>query len=443
MKRPTMMDAPRDARPWLLLLCAALAPVAFAQSMFRGDAAHSGVLASAAPRQAPRIKWTFPTGDRIVSSPVWHAGTLYVGSDDGQLYAIDAATGRQRWQLRTGGPVASTPAVADGRVYVVSYAGGLHAVDAASGALLWKFAAGGERRFEARGLHGQQPRAQTFADPFDVFLSSPLVVQGTVYFGSGDGHVYALDAKDGTLRWKFRTGDVVHASPAHADGRIFIGSWDGRFHALDAASGRELWHFQGNVDTLMANQQGFQSSPAVVEGTVYTGSRDAHVYAFDAATGREKWRFSTGASWVISSPAVADGRVHFATSDSSLYHVIDAATGKPVHQQPTRAYVFSSPVLASDVVLLGVLNGTLQARDRSSGALLWEFRTDAARDNRGWVLSADGRFNFPMIFHSGWREAMAAGTERQWSVGSFFSTPLVVDGVIYIGSADGTLYALE
>jgi eukaryotic-like serine/threonine-protein kinase len=427
----------------LPLLAALQAAPAGAQSMFRGDATHAGVAASAAPRQAPKLKWRFPTGDRIVSSPVWHAGTIYVGSDDGQLYAIDAASGRQRWQLATGGPVASTPAVADGRVYVVSYSGGLHAADAATGALLWKFAGEGERRFEAKGLHGQQPRAQTFPDPFDVYLSSPVVANGLVYFGSGDGHVYALDVKAGTLRWKFRTGDVVHASPALADGRLFVGSWDGRFYALDAASGRELWRFQGGVDALMANQQGFQSSPAVVGGIVYTGSRDANVYALDAATGRERWRFSTGASWVNASPAVADGRVHVATSDSSLYHVIDAATGKAVHQQSTQAYVFSSPVLAGDVVLLGVLNGTLQARDRASGALLWEWRTEAARANRGWVLSADGRFNTPMIYHSQWREGMAAGTERQWSVGSFFSTPLVVDGVVYIGSADGTLYALQ
>jgi len=426
-------------------IAAALLAVASAQAqpMFRGNPAHTGVADSAAPRQAPKVKWRFPTGDRVVSSPVWHQGTVFFGSDDGQLYAVDAASGRQRWMLRTGGPVASTPAVAAGRVYAVSYRGGLHAVDAASGALLWKFTTPGERRFEARGLNGQQPLAQTFADPYDVYLSSPLVVQGTVFFGSGDGHLYAVDAASGALRWKFTTGDVVHASPAYADGRLFFGSWDGRFYALDAASGRELWRFQGGVDPLMHNQQGFQSSPAVAGGVVYTGSRDSHLYAFDAATGAEKWRHSTGASWVNTSPAVEGGRVHFATSDSSLYHVLDAATGQPVHQHSTRAYVFGSPVVAGTVVLVPVLNGTLQGRDKASGALLWEWRTPAAVENRGWALSADGRFNTPMLYPGFWRESMAVGSHRQSSVGSLFSTPLVVGGVIYVGSADGHLYALE
>ena len=429
-----------------LALCAMLAGLsidAAAQHMFRGDEGHSGTAASAAPRQFHRLKWSFPTGDRIVSSPAWHEGLVIFGSDDGNVYAVEAASGRQRWMHRTGGPVPSSPAIAGGRVFIVSYDGRLHALDARSGELLWKFASEGERRFEARGLHGMLPRTQTYADMFDVFLSSPVVAQGSVFFGSGDGHVYAVDAASGALRWKFRTGDVVHASPAMADGAVFVGSWDGKLYALDASSGALRWAFQGGTDALMFNQQGFQSSPAVAHGVVYSGSRDANVYALDARTGRELWRFSTGLSWVVSSPAVADGRVHFATSDSARYHVVDALSGKPVADNSTKAFVFSSPVLAGDVALLGVLNGSLQARDRATGTLLWEFRTEAALANRGWVLTPDGRFNAPWLFPSNWREATAVGSERQFSVGSFFSSPLVAGGVIYIGSADGNLYAIE
>jgi len=430
-------------RALLALVCAAAAFGAGAQSMFRGDAAHRGVMADAAPRELKGVKWSFPTGDKIVSSPVWAAGTLYFGSADGSLYAVDAASGRQRWAARTGGPVPSTPAVHDGRVHVVSYDGRLHTLDAATGAPLWKFATAGERRFEARGLHGSQPRTQTVADPYDVYLSSPVVAQGLVVFGSGDGHVYALDAQSGALRWKFRTGDVVHASPAVADGTVFVGSWDGRFYALDLATGAERWRFQAGLDPLMHNQQGFQSSAAVADGVVYVGCRDSNLYALDAKTGAERWRFPTGQSWVVGSPAVAGGRVVFATSDSSLVHIVEAASGKPIAEQQALGYMFSSPTVAGDTILVGVLNGTLQARDLATGAERWTFRTDASRANRGWVLTAEGRQNAAWIFTSNWRESMALGFERQSSVGSIFSTALVVGGVVYIGSADGRLYALE
>lgn len=414
-----------------------------AQAMFRGDPAHSGASAAQAPRQFHRVKWKFPTGDRLVSSPVLQEGQLYFGGDDGNIYAVEAETGRQTWKRPTGGPVPSTPAVANGMVYAASYDGKFYALNAQTGAVKWKFTTGGERRFQAKGIHGLEPKNQTIADQFDVFLSSPVIAQGAVSFGSGDGHLYALDANSGELKWKFKTGDVIHASPAYADGVLYVGSWDSNFYAVDAATGKEKWRFHGGEDPLIHNQVGFQSSAAVADGVVYVGCRDSNLYALEAATGKEKWRFNNEMSWVISSPAVAEGKVFFATSDSSLYHVAEAATGKSLLKQLDKAYMFSSPTVAGDVVLIGVLNGSLVARDRNSGELLWEFQTEASKQNKGWVLTADRKFNGPMLYSSSWREAPTVSTDRQFSIGAIFSTPLVANGVVYFGSTDGNLYAIE
>jgi eukaryotic-like serine/threonine-protein kinase len=419
-----------------------LAAGARAQTTFRADAAHSGRYAGRPPG-LQRVKWTFPTGDKVVSSPALERGVLFFGSDDGHVYAVDAASGRERWRRKTGGPVPCSPAVAGGRVFAASYDGRFYALSAADGAVLWKFATEGERRFEARGLHGLMPRRQTYADMYDVYLSSPVVVDGTVFFGSGDGRVYALDAASGARRWAFDTGEVVHASPAYADGTVFVGSWNSRLFALDAQSGAERWRFQAGTDDVIHNQVGFQSSPAVADGVVYVGCRDSNLYAVDARSGQEKWRFSTGQSWVITSPAVGGGRVYFATSDSSLVHAVEAATGKPVWQQQSTAYVFASPALVGDTLLVGVLNGSLEARDAASGTLRAEWRTEASIANEGWALTAERRFNAGLLFPSSWREKTSAGFDRQSSVGSLFGSPVVADGVVYIGSADGRLYAIE
>jgi eukaryotic-like serine/threonine-protein kinase len=415
----------------------------YAQSTFRGDAVHAGSSHDEGPRQFHRVKWMFQTGDRIVSSPVHADGVIYFGGDDGNIYAVDAADGRQLWKRRTGGPVAATPAVADGILYVGSYDGKFYALDARTGMPRWKFTTAGERRFEAKGLHGMQPKNQTIADPFDVFLSSPVLGGGNVFFGSGDGSVYALDAASGNLKWRFQTGDVVHASPAYSDGVLYFGSWDSYFYAIDARTGAEKWRFHGGEDAVIHNQVGFQSSPAVVNGVVYTGCRDSNLYAIDAATGREKWRFNAAGSWVISSPAVTRGKVIFGTSDSSLYLVLDAETGKPIARQQGKAYVFSSPTVAGNLVYVGILNGTLEARDLDTGNLVWEFQTEASRRNAGWVLTADRKFNGSMLFWTSWRETPIVATVQQFGVGSIFSSPLVVGGVVYFGSADGNLYALE
>jgi len=146
---------------------------------------------------------------------------------------------------------------------------------------------------------------------------------------------------------------------------------------------------------------------------------------------------------VVSSPAVVRGKVIFGTSDSSLYLVLDAETGKELVRQQGKAYVFSSPAVAGNTVYVGVLNGTLEARDLDTGRVLWEFETETSKRNAGWVLTADRRFNIPLLFSSSWREAPLVATVREFSIGSVFSSPLIVDGTVFFGSTDGYLYALE
>ncbi len=123
--------------------------------------------------------------------------------------------------------------------------------------------------------------------------------------------------------------------------------------------------------------------------------------------------------------------------------MVDAATGKSIVRQQGKAYMFSSPAITGDVAFIGVLNGTLEARDPNTGELLWDYQTDASKQNKGWVLTADRRFNQPLLFFDNWEEAPILAQDRQISVGSIFSSPLVANGVVYFESTDGFLYALE
>ncbi len=423
-------------------LFAAAAATASAQGMFRGDPAHAGVYAGAAPRALQGVKWKFATGGAVLSSPVLDHGAIYFGSGDGNVYAVDAETGVQKWMFTTRGAVDSTPAVDQGLVFVASFDGGLYALDAATGKERWRFATGGERRFEARGLHGLPPRNQTFFDAWDMFLSSPVVGQGGVYFGSGDGNVYAVEETTGALRWKFTTGDVVHASPAYDGSTLYVGSWDSTLYALDASSGRERWRFKAGDDPAMHNQVGFQGSPAVVKGTVYVGCRDAHLYAIDAASGKVRWSLPTQGSWIVASPAVAQGRVIVGTSDSKLLHVLDAESGKPVYQHEENSYLFSSPAVTADTIFVGKMNGGLVALDLETGKLLWEYETERSKQNAGWLLKADRSHNDAMTFRPT-DYGTGPGVDRLFSLGAVASSPLVADGVVYFGSTDGFVYALR
>jgi eukaryotic-like serine/threonine-protein kinase len=424
-----------------LLLCAGSA---LGQATFHGNAARTGVYQSTGPTQLKGVKWTFKAGGAVVSSPVIADGVVYIASMDGHLFAIDEETGKEKWNFKSRMPIASTPAIDGGTLYFVSSAGSLAALDIATGKPKWVFATEFERKFEAKNLHGYPSPAQTIPDAWDLWTSSPAVVNGKVYFGSGDGNIYAVTADTGIELWKVQTKDVVHASPAVVNNTVYIGSWDSTLYALNADTGDEKWTFQAGQDNTIHNQVGFQSSPAVAEGVVYVGCRDGHVYALDAANGHKKWDYSTNKSWVNGTPAVRDGVVYVGTSDSSRFMALDARNGHLRWNFPAKAYMFSSAALAGDLAYVGDHNGKLYAVDVKTGKLAWEFQVEASKKDPMKLLNADGSLNqeaFAPVF--GDFEDMYIDMYRFMSIGAILSSPAVDKGVVFVGSMDGNLYALQ
>ena len=413
-------------------------------AMFRGDAAHTGVYNATGVPNFNHVKWQFKTKGHVYSSPAVSGGAVYFGSTDHRLYAVDLETGAKKWEFKTDSRIVSSPAVDNGLVYFGSYDGAFYAVDAATGQQKWKFKTGGERRFAAKHLHGSLPLAETMPDPFDFYLSSPVVNASAVFFGSSDGNVYALNAADGTLKWKFSTGDVIHASPALANGTLYIGSWDSFFYAIDAATGKEKWRFKTGEDHEIYNQVGIQSSAAVAEGVVYFGCRDSNFYAVDAETGKQKWLFNNKGSWVIASPAVRDGKVYFATSDTGLLYSLDAATGKPLFTVDGKHWpMFSSPAIAGSTLYIGSHDGTFRAFDVASGKLAWSFQTDGAKQYAAAFTKPDGTPNYEAAFFGDFYDDTVAGVQAMMKTGAILSSPVVVKDVVYFGSSDGNLYALQ
>ena len=157
-------------------------------------------------------KWEFLTGNSVESSPAIGAdGTVYVGSDDKKVYALDGATGAKKWEFLTGNSVGSSPAIgADGTVYVGSGDKKVYALDGATGAKKWEFLTGNS-----------------------VYSSPAIGADGTVYIGSGNNKVNALDGATGAKKWEFLKGGSVYSSPAiGADGTVYIGSYDDKVYAI-------------------------------------------------------------------------------------------------------------------------------------------------------------------------------------------------------------------
>ncbi|MDA1265408.1 MAG: PQQ-binding-like beta-propeller repeat protein [Planctomycetota bacterium] len=179
-------------------------------------------------------------------------------------------------------------------------------------------------------------------------------------FRGGVLHHGATPITEPELVWEFDTGGVVESPPTVVDGSLYCGTFNNCLYALDAASGQELWRFL--VGGLV------RASPSVVDGTVFFGADDNRFYAIDALTGQKRWSVTLGDGGEQSSPTILDGVRYFGGFD----HEVDVASGEVLWTTTTGGAILSSPAVADGLVAIGSQGG--------STPLVWvrHFGCDAA-----------------------------------------------------------------
>jgi eukaryotic-like serine/threonine-protein kinase len=326
---------------------------------FHSTLNNSGIYDDGGVRPGSSLIWSYTTGGNVYSSPAVVNGIVYVGSEDGKIYAFDEATGTLVWSYTTGGAVTSSPAVVDGVVYIGSNDHNVYALDAATGAYKWSYTTGA-------GIS-----------------SSPAVANGIVYIGCDDHSVYALDADDGTPVWSHLVGSFVVSAPAVVNGVVYFGCFDGNVYALNTADGSPKWTYSTGSP--------MSSSPAVVDGVVYIGNNNNILYVLDASTGALLWSFTADSGGIYTSPAVADGIVYFGSGNGRIY-ALHADDGTPVWDYYDSNNLLSSPAVANGRVYIGSQNYRLNVLDAASGAFLWSYPTG------NWVQSSPAVANGKVYF---------------------------------------------
>jgi eukaryotic-like serine/threonine-protein kinase len=171
---------------------------------------------------------------------------------------LDAQTGKRLWKFQAAGAVSSSPAVHHNTAYIEAGDAAFHAVDANTG----------REKCTVKADAPIPPDPKVMSNgKWEFEHASPAIAGDTVYFGSADGNLYALDPATGKLEWRFKTAGRIRATPAVADGVVYLGSMDGNLYAVGAGTGTEKWKFRtaGNKYFPLGE---VQSSPAVGDGIV-------------------------------------------------------------------------------------------------------------------------------------------------------------------------------
>ena len=184
--------------------------------MFQNDLGHSGYSSSTSPTTNNLI-WRTNVG-QANAPPIVVNGILYLGSINGNFFALNATTGSVKWAFDCW-PVWSSAAFANGIVYLSCEDGNVYALNSETGAKIWNY----------------------LMQPNYIGYSSPVVSNGIVYVGSFDDYLYALSAASGALLWKINVdSSPVYSSPAIVNGIVYISSCDG-VCAFNGLTGAEIW----------------------------------------------------------------------------------------------------------------------------------------------------------------------------------------------------------
>lgn len=275
---------------------------------------------------APTTLWTNNAAatDKVIAAPLQVGDTVYVGTADNHLSALDANTGVEKWRFGTSGPVWATPTYHEGILYITCMDKRVYALDASTGSQLWQ-----------TQLEGAIS-AQAIVDPAEKL----------VYVGAYNNALHALDMETGNERWRVEATNWIWSAPALVDGVLYFADSSAQVFAVDAASGEKLWQVAIN----QMNESGGVANRVEIEGAIQA------------------------------SPVVADGVVYIAAegnaaTEEGLLVALNAETGAEIWQRTTRAPLFTTPVIVDNMIVVAMNSelAVLAAYDRATGTPKWSY----------------------------------------------------------------------
>ncbi|WP_239615623.1 outer membrane protein assembly factor BamB family protein [Cohnella mopanensis] len=313
-----------------------------------------------------RELWKFQTGERITSSPLIAAGKVYFGSDDHHLYAVDAASGKKDWSFTADSAIRSNPKLSGSSIVFQSHAGTVYRLDAGTGSLIWSVPAA-------------DPVVKGEQDEWDYYDSSASLDDDVFYIGNANAELLAFNVDTGKRLWEYQATAPIKSSPIHDDKTVYFGDWEGYIYAVDKKNGELRWSYKTPPND---RHKAIQSTPVLHEGVLYAGARDFKLYAIDALSGNPLW-YQVAPAWVAS-PIYEGNTLYVGNSNGYFMAAVDPKTGLEKWRFETSSNVLSAPAYEKGQLIFGsgyaYSNGKvkdyLYSVDALTGKLSWKIDSD-------------------------------------------------------------------
>jgi outer membrane protein assembly factor BamB len=411
-------------------------------AMWHGGPDVEGVAQSTGPTLSNGPAWTFQTDGAIIGSAVVSDGKVVFGSQDKNIYCLDAYTGAENWRFQLETRAYSTPAIVGDRVYTGADDGNVYCLDAATGEVVWEKFLTSETEFVFAMTW--QPR------------SSPLIVGSRLFVGAVDGKMYCLSTSNGNVLWSYDTGlsatgereSAIGGSPAYSNGVVFISSTNHKLFALNANDGTLKWIAESNASATRAYTDYFpMSTPTIGDGKVFWGAGPVYgqlnVYCLNETDGSQIWMTRlSGNTPLHATPVYVPGFSYTYTFPNRTritwrldalilpefmgVSVWNATNGEKIWNQWLGHEVYSSPAYANDIRGPRFYVG-------SNTYSITCFNATAA------FLDVEGGTMLGGLVEEGGSTVLGLYTTES----HIQASPAIWDGKVYIGSADGIMYMFD
>jgi len=308
-----------------------------------------------------------------------HKGTIYVGTVDGRVVAINLSTENLEWSYsiapvtapssglscgETSVPTAiyGTPLVDRDIVYIGTYSGQVLALN--------MLARGQDLTFPQQRYGEWEWDCPIDNAKSNAIVADLLVSADSIYVCSSNGRVYSLDKEFGDLNWESKVLDERHrklwTSPVIQGNTLYVSTYDGHIYALSLETGDLLdWSFE--------SEAGFSSSPVVYEDAIFLGSFDRYFYAVKIGSDVPMWKFpeeKQAGNWFWAPPVINEGIVYAGCLDGIVY-AIEAKTGEKIWEFDAGKTIVSSPVLIDNLLIV---------IDESGNVYVFDLGTELVRE---------------------------------------------------------------
>jgi outer membrane protein assembly factor BamB len=343
---------------------------------------------------------------------------VYVGGLDSTLYAIQLSSGKELWRFKTAGGIRSNVVISAHQLFLNGGDGNLYCLDSKTGKLQWRFTGEPEKKYDFADYHH----------------STPVLSNNVLHVGLGQS-LYAISASDGKKVWQFSTGHLVHTTPAIANGSVFFGSFDGHVYALNVADGTLLWKFK-TVGQQFFPKGEVQGSPAVFKNMVIIGARDFNVYAINQKTGTGVWNRYLPRGWGLVN-TIKDSVLHIGTGDERTLFALDPRNGRELWKKKMELLVFGSNAYTANLMYVPSTMGKLHAIDRKTGDTRWTITMPGYQQNRLKYFKEDDSYRDDIYSIIKSNEQFL---EVQYEMGGLFSTPAITNNELVVSTTAGVVY---